>query len=394
MSMPVLGILTLYLNERKSLEERPIYEKMIIAGIRLGITVFVFTPQDVNDSGGGKIHAMFYNPDTKSWSRRWVRFPHVIYDRCRIQKSVRFQQLLAFRKRYSHLLFLNRPLRNKWTIYRTLGKVSTFRNHLPITRLYQSSEDVSQLLRKFHTVYLKPINGTGGRGILRIDRQSDGTLHLQGRNHSRTIVQPKRVSRSNLPSFLSSWDMRGDRYIAQQGLSIKLPNGRIHDYRMLVQKNSHGIWEVTGCAGRIGPLRSITSNLHGGGEAASMNSLLRQWIGNEAAITKIRETAENLSINVARHLEATYGALCELALDLAIDRRGHIWILEVNPKPSREVFKQAGEKSVYRKAILRPIEYGLWLYRQKKESRSQKSTLQNLEDSEHRSFVENAEVYS
>ena len=91
MSTPVLGILTLYLNERKTLEERPIYEKMIVAGKRLGITVFVFTPQDVNDSDGGKIHAQFYNPDTKSWSRRWVRFPHVIYDRCRIQKSVRFQ---------------------------------------------------------------------------------------------------------------------------------------------------------------------------------------------------------------------------------------------------------------------------------------------------------------
>lgn len=394
MSKPVLGILTLYLNERKMLEERPVYEKMIAAGKRLGMSVFVFTPQDVNDSDG-KINAMVYNSEKKSWSRRWVRFPHVIYDRCRIQKSIRFQQLLAFRKRYSNLVFLNRPLRNKWTIYRTLGKVSSFRNHLPITKLYQSTDDVSQLLRKFQTVYLKPINGTGGRGILRIDRQSDGTLLLQGRNHSRSIVQPKRVPRSSLSSALARWDMRGDRYIAQQGLSIKLPNGRIHDYRMLVQKNSTGVWEVTGCAGRVGPLRSITSNLHGGGEAASMNSLLKQWIGSEHEIAKIRETAETLSINIARHLEANIGALCELALDLAIDRRGHVWLLEVNPKPSREVFKQAGEKSVYRKAIVRPIEYGLWLYRQKKESRSHKPISQNLDDdSEHRSGIEVKEEYS
>jgi glutathione synthase/RimK-type ligase-like ATP-grasp enzyme len=372
MTKPVLGILTLYLNERKALEERSIYEKMTVAGNRIGLSVFVFTPQDVDDAEG-KIHAMIYNINTKSWSRRWVRFPHVIYDRCRIQKSVRFQQLLAFRKRYSHLTYLNRPLRNKWTIYRTLGRLSAFRAHLPVTRLFQSTEDVTLLLKKFPTVYLKPINGTGGRGILRIDRSGDGTFLLQGRNHSRSIVQPIRVARNSLSSMLARWDKHGDRYIAQQGLSIKLPNGRIHDYRMLVQKNSHGVWEVTGCAGRIGPLRSITSNLHGGGEAATMNALLRQWMGSESEIADIRETAEALSINVARHLESTYGALCELALDLAIDRRGHVWLLEVNPKPSREVFKQAGEKAVYHKAIIRPIEYALWVYTQKKTSRSQKS---------------------
>lgn len=376
MAQPVLGILTLYLNDNKVLEERPVYEKMISAGKRIGISVFVFTPQDVEESSG-KIHAMVYNPVTGKWGRRWVRFPNLIYDRCRIQRSHRFEQLLAFRKRYSHLLFLNRPLRNKWTVYRTLSKVSSFRSHLPLTKLFQFVDDVSIVLKKFPTVYLKPINGTGGRGILRIDRRQDGMLLMQGRNHSRSIVEPKRIARKNLASALSRWDMHGDRYIVQQGLNIKLPNGRIHDYRMLVQKNGSGVWEVTGCAGRVGPPRSITSNLHGGGEAATMNTLLRQWVGNDAAIAEIRGIAEKFGIEVARHLEATYGALCELALDLAIDRNGKVWLIEVNPKPSREVFKQAGEREVYRKAILRPIEYALWLYRQKKESRSTKSIADN-----------------
>jgi glutathione synthase/RimK-type ligase-like ATP-grasp enzyme len=373
MAQPILGILTLYLNDSKVIEDRSVYEKMITAGKRIGISVYVFTPQDVEDRTV-KIHAMLFNTVTKSWSRRWVRFPHVIYDRCRIQKSQRFQQLLAFRNRYSHLLFLNRPLRNKWTVYRTLGRVAAFRSHLPVTKLYQSPEDVAILLKKFQTIYLKPINGTGGRGILRIDRQRDGNLLLQGRNHSRSIVQPRRIARSSLASAISSWDKHGDLYIVQQGLNIKLPSGRIHDYRMLVQKNGSGAWEVTGCAGRIGPLRSITSNLHGGGEAAAMDSLLQLWIKNDSALSQIRETAETFGINVARHLETTYGTLCELALDLAIDRSGKVWLLEVNPKPSREVFKKAGEREVYRKAILRPIEYALWAYRQKKESRSQKSS--------------------
>lgn len=44
MSQPVLGILTLYLNDRKVLEERHIYERMITEGRKLGLDVYVFTP--------------------------------------------------------------------------------------------------------------------------------------------------------------------------------------------------------------------------------------------------------------------------------------------------------------------------------------------------------------
>lgn len=364
MAQPNLGILTLYLSKRNNLEERPVYAKMIAAGQKIGISVFVFTPQDVDDQKN-LIYAHFYNPASKSWSRRWVRFPHMIYDRCRIQRSERFQQLLAFRRRHAKLHFLNRPLRNKWTIYRALAKVPAFKQHLPVTRLYESSETVQTMLRSFSTLYLKPINGTGGRGIMRIDRTQSGALLLQGRDHSRHIVSPRQIARSSLSSELNRWDKHGDRYIVQQGLQIKLPSGRIHDYRMLVQKNGAGEWEVTGCAGRVGPSGSITSNLHGGGRAVPMQKLLKQWIGNESDMTRARNTAEQLSLGIARYLDNSYGGLCELALDLAIDHNGRVWLLEVNPKPAREVFREAGEMDVYRKSITRPVQYALWFYQQR-----------------------------
>lgn len=120
MSKPVLGIMTLYLDERKKLEERHIYEHMIKEGKAMGLDVYVFTPAEVN-SAQGLINAMEYDPDHQRWSRRWRSFPDMIFDRCRIQKSPRFQQLLRFRSRYRYLLFLNRPLRNKWTIHQILS---------------------------------------------------------------------------------------------------------------------------------------------------------------------------------------------------------------------------------------------------------------------------------
>jgi glutathione synthase/RimK-type ligase-like ATP-grasp enzyme len=360
---PVLGILTLYLNDDKSLEERKIYERMTAAGRGMGLSVVVFTPEDVEETSG-LVHAQVFRPDKKRWARVRMRIPRLVYDRARYQKNSRFKELLAFRRKHAHLLYLNRPLRNKWIIYRTLRSVPSFRPFLPATRLYQSPDDVSLMLKKFPTVYFKPINGTGGRGILRIDRQRSGMLLLQGRNHARDIVPARSIRRETLAPAIRSWDLHGDKYIVQQGLDIKLPDGRVHDYRMLVQKNGSGEWQATGCAGRVGRRNSITSNLHGGGTAASMEELLGERNEDADRIGSIRQTVETFSLAVAKHLEQTYGALCELALDLAIDRKGDIWLLEVNPKPAREVFLQAGEREIYRRAVTLPLEYSMWLYRQ------------------------------
>ncbi|GGF92474.1 endospore coat-associated protein YheC [Paenibacillus aceti] len=360
---PVLGILTLYLNNKRQLEERHIYQRMIVEGQKLGLDVFVFTPMDI-DHKRKLVHAMIYDPKQRKWSRKWRSFPHMIFDRCRIQRSIRFEQLKAFRARYKNLNFLNRPLRDKWTVYQTLLRKSRFRPYLPETTLFHNAGNIYSLLKSYPTVYVKPINGTGGRGILKIERVGKDHFYIQGRRLNRKIIPAQKVHKSRLVPFLVGW-RGGKRFVAQRGIQIELPSGRVHDYRMLVQKNGQGVWEVTGCAGRVGPPRSITSNLHGGGQAVPMNTLLKQISSNEEKRLEIRRTAEKLSIDTATYLEDTYDALCELALDLAIDRNGKIFILEVNPKPAREVFIQSGDPEAYHRSIIRPLEYALWMYKHK-----------------------------
>jgi glutathione synthase/RimK-type ligase-like ATP-grasp enzyme len=362
---PVLGILTLYLNEAKQLEERSVYRRMIIEGKKIGLDVYVFTPADVN-AGKELIHAMVYDPASGKWSRKWRPFPNMIYDRCRIQRSSRFEQLLRFRSRYNHLTFLNRPLRNKWTIHQTFSQKSRFRQHMPETLLYQSSADLQRMLKISPVVYVKPINGTGGRGILRIERLKEGKslYDIQGRRQNRQIISPRKVTLPRLESIVRQWCL-GGRFLVQQGIPLRLPGGRFHDYRMLVQKNGQGEWELTGMAGRVGAARSVTSNLHGGGHAIRAEVLLKEWLGSEEKASKAMKSAEKLGLEAAAFLEESFGALCELALDLAIDRQGRIFVLEVNPKPAREVFARTGDSSTYRKALVRPLEYAMWVYKNK-----------------------------
>lgn len=368
-NQPILGIMALYVGKRKRLAERLIYEEMIIFGKKLGIDVFVFTPEDI-DERRHCIYALHYYPRTKRWIRKWIEFPNMIFDRCRHQnRRYNATKMSQFREKYNYndLLFLNMPIGDKWGIYQVLSTVPSFEKHLPFTRLYQSIQDVQEMLHIHPLIYLKPIDGTGGQNILRVEWKDNNSLYMQGRERLEIIPYHKLTLRQ-LAAKLDKRDAC-NHYLVQQGIPVKLPNNCVHDYRMLVQKNGKGAWEVTGCVGRVGNTRSVTSNLHGGGAAVCMDELLHKWIDDENRIAEVKDEAGRIGIEIPPFLEQHYGVLCELALDLAIDRTGHIWLLEVNAKPAREVFNRIGDQDTYELAIKRPLEYAAWVYQHQQQEK-------------------------
>lgn len=352
-----LGIMALYRGQQQ-LEERRYFKQLIVRGEKMGIRMFVFTPEDVNDAKK-LIRAHFYDTKKGKWTRQWTSFPSCVFDRCRYQPNKRFKQLKAFRTKYPQLTYLNRPLANKWRTHQVLYANSDIRAHLPETHMLTSPAQAIRMLQAHGTIYLKPINGTGGRGVTRIDRKGS-IYHIQGRDTRRRIIAAKTISKAKLLSKLNTWK-RSHTLLMQQGIDIVLKDGRVHDYRMLLQKNGNGAWEMTGCAGRIGAKRSITSNLHGGSKAIAMNELMKQWFPNEKQAEAIRKNMISLSHNIVATVEQKLNKICELALDLAIDRSGHIWLFEINPKPSRDIFAKIGERDTFEKALRRPLEYAQWL---------------------------------
>jgi hypothetical protein len=357
--LPTLGVMALYLNEKK-LEEVDYYRKLTIQGKELDLNVIVFTPEDLHPTKKA-VSALQYDPVKEKWSRSWKAIPNLIYDRCRFQKNYRFPLLRKFRANFPQLTYLNRPIAHKWNLYQLLHKDRSIRVYLPETIKYHNPSDLFPFLQKYALVYLKPIDGTGGRGILSIRRLSKLLYLIEGRDLSRRIITPRKLRAEQIAESFHSWGFK-DHYLIQQGISLALPDGRVHDYRLLIQKNGEGQWVVTGCAGRIGPLRSITSNLHGGGKAMSMLQLLQSRFSSAEKITEISNSMEQLSHLVADHLEKQYGRLCELALDIAVSPSGQVWLLEVNPKPAREVFYRIKEFDTYETAIRRPLEFALWLH--------------------------------
>jgi len=352
----ILGILTLYLNGAGLLEERKIYEYMTIEGDKLDMQVIVFTPSDVQ-ANEKKVRAHVFDTKNKKWIRQWTSIPQLVFDRCRIQKSNRMKELRNFKSTFSNIHYINRPLGNKWTVHQKLLSSPYIEKYLPHTIKYTKNSDLIQMLKKHHFVYVKPVNGTGGRGILRIERQSGQSVKIEGRDHYRRIISPRTISNITLREFLTKWNVTSTTYLVQQGIPLMLRNGRVHDYRILVQKDGSGNWVLTGGAGRIGAARSITANLHGGGSAVAMTKLMQRFVNPDVNHVSVQEEINKLAITVADFLESQGYQLCELAIDIAIDTNGRIWIIELNPKPSREVFREIGELDRYLESIRRPLEF-------------------------------------
>jgi glutathione synthase/RimK-type ligase-like ATP-grasp enzyme len=155
---------------------------------------------------------------------------------------------------------------------------------------------------------------------------------------------------------------RGGSYLLQQAVDNRLRNGQVYDFRLVVQKDGNGKWTLTGGAARVGGARSITSNLHGGGRAVAWQTMLMKQFTAKRSESIVNEM-KTLSIRVAEALEQRYGRLCELGLDIAVDHGGKPWLLEVNPKPAREIFRKTGQHATYRTAIRRPLEFAIFLGR-------------------------------
>jgi len=349
-----LGILTW--RKGPYVEEKTYFTHLAKEAQKWNTEVILFSPNDVLNAG--KIRALYYEPG-KGWIDKICPPPHVVYDRFRNMQQAAFKQFIRFREQ-SKWIFLNSRLAHKWNLYRFMQQNQQIQRWLPETLFLENPKDALGLLKKYHSIYLKPVNGTGGKGILSISKQSNGPLQVLGRNNQRKKVKAVFNSIPSLVSFIKNWT--GDaKYIAQQGLELEWDHGLVTDFRLLVQKDGSGQWTVTGLGGKIGGKNSATSNLHGGGKAIPPEVFLRRYFPEEKR-NLLYEECNKLGLVVAEYLEEKFGRLLELGIDLGIDKEGKVWIIEVNNKPGRDIFKQMGDTDTYLKAVRRPIEYARYIY--------------------------------
>lgn len=353
MKKPVIGILAFRVGA--TFNEASYLRALINEGRKLGATVFLFAHRDVINERSVK--GFSPSEDGTGWKSAIYPRPDAVIDRCRRPTP----DAKGFRQR-TRYLFVNSKFTNKWSITKLFSKEQRVRNWIPQTKSF-SRENLSSMLKKFAAIYLKPGNGTGGRSVVKIAKRSYG-YELLGRTNGQKKRHERFSSFDALYRYCSRWSenekIRDGMFMVQQGLDLELLPGKVVDMRLLIQKNGEGKWEVTGEGMRIGGTNSPTSNLHGGGKAATAESILYRRFGPKKGndiIQKSRSMAHTIVSVVEKH----FGRMMEIGLDIGVDVNGDIWLIEVNPKPGRDIFKKIGSKQLYKTSVQRPIQYAMYL---------------------------------
>lgn len=332
-------------------------------GQRQRLTIYVFCPGWVT-SGHRSIPG--YTFENGRWIRKQFRAPEIIYDRCIShdkRQQRRKQRCLEILNELQPFVYLTRGLAGKWSVYQALIKQNLFTPYLPDTVLYENSNQLSQWISSHNgEAFLKPQNGTHGKRTLHVkqmDSELESGIVLTGRDSSNQLFRRKfRLRQDGL-----EWIHRfvGSRtFLLQPYLQLNNAKGEPFDVRVLMQKNENGKWSMTGMAVRAGRKHSLTSNLHGGGSAHLAQPFLTKELGQQAALEAL-QIIRNLSEAIPKQLESHFGRLAELGIDFGVDRRGHVWILEVNSKPGRSSLFRIGDIQGARKSVENPIQYARYL---------------------------------
>ncbi|TCS83595.1 YheC/YheD family protein [Tepidibacillus fermentans] len=292
-----------------------------------GILFYVFTIQDIYQQTQ-MVKGWFYS--SNQWEPRIFPLPDVIYNRIssRNQEKKFKVKITELQKQ---IPFFNEHFLNKWQVYEMLKK-TPIQDYMPETNYFKGNQSIKEMIAKYPIIYLKPTNGALGRGIIKIEHSLDQYIVQYSRINGASTFYFK-----NLNKLLKHLYPRlhSEPYLIQEGLNLIQFNRRPIDFRILVQKNGQGLWSITSMVCRIANDQQFVSNLARGGTQANVMETIRS--ANPELSKKIKKDHfRKLALLIAKNLEeSTSGHFAELGIDLGLDNKGKIWLLEVNSKPSK-----------------------------------------------------------
>lgn len=359
---PLIGVLIS--KDYPDTPERPFGQitmfcrELVNACQRQGAFVYFFTTGQIN-TNSSIVSGWVYGD---GWKQTTMPAADVFYNRLTSRKLENKPSVQHFIKevksRYGSHIF-NEKFLDKTEVFDALDHDPSLARYMPESHLFRNYAMLKTMCAKHPIIFLKPIRGSLGKGIIRISRLESGgyqTLTAQ-------VGGTRRQTYPNLTKLFSSLaeKMKTTRYQIQQGLLLIDTERRPVDFRALVQKNLAGKWDITSIVARTAGSQHFVSNLARGGslstvkDAISHSSLpggIKTKIG-----TRLRKAALDIAIGVDTQIPAHFG---ELGIDLAVDTTGRIWLLEVNSKPSKNDNTPMGGSKI-RPSVKQVIDYSRYL---------------------------------
>lgn len=318
----IVGILTAKFMERANLRD------IAKTGKRMRIPVFVL-PLEGIDLNSKTCMGYMWNG---AWEKTVCPLPTVVYNRIltrKVEQRDDVQDLLKELQRRGIPLF-NPGYFDKGELYRIIGNHPDTHDLLPETEHLSSPENLKLMLETHRQLYAKPVQSYAGKGILRID-YTPGGARVHSLTNGRQMVR--------LENFRTLYDKlsrnrRYKKYVLQRSVPLAKIDGHTYDLRVLVQKDRHGEWAVTGLGARVAPVYGIVTHVPNGGFIRGAEEALIASFDTRGHL--ILEDVKECALKLAKVIEGeTSGILGEMSMDIGIDHSGKPWFFEANAKPGK-----------------------------------------------------------
>ncbi|MFX3631272.1 MAG: YheC/YheD family protein [Candidatus Pristimantibacillus sp.] len=332
-------------------------KELVDGCIAQGAYVYFFTPNHIS-SNVNSVEGWVY---ADGWRRTSLPVADVVNNRLtsrKLENKPSVQHFLKEVKQRHQTTIFNEKFLDKSEVFDALKKDDSLSRYLPESHSLRSFTTLKAMSSRYSNVFLKPVRGSLGKGIIRVSRLENGSYQALFATASGSRKQ-------QYPSLLKmfatvSSKMKTVRYQIQQGLPLIEIQNRPVDFRALVQKNLTGTWSLTSIVARTAGNHHFVSNLARGGTLSKVGEAIARSnisAGKADASTRLRHAALLIAKGIDTHIPAHFG---ELGIDLALDTTGKVWLLEVNSKPSKNDNTPLSDSKI-RPSVRMVIQYSRFL---------------------------------
>ncbi|WP_274650891.1 YheC/YheD family protein [Paenibacillus humicola] len=235
--------------------------------------------------------------------------------------------------------------RSKLTKHRVMSRDARLRNALPATYRMNKARFFS-MLQTYRSIIVKPTGKWGGEGVVLVEESAPGEYKVH--------VEKTRKTFSTGESLYAYVKQKvRSACIVQRRIRLAAVGGRPFDLRVMVQRHREKTdWKVTGKLAKIAGKGYIVTNIRRSkGRVASVSRAIRQSDMKTKDVKAICGKIDRIALRSAKTLHAYYRSIDTVGLDIGLDRKGHVWIIEPNFTPMIGLFLHLKDKNQYRRIM-------------------------------------------
>ncbi|GMA59900.1 YheC/YheD family protein [Alicyclobacillus fastidiosus] len=340
-----IGVATTALPKGRSIGEKRItrpsmqYIRLAENAFARGVTLYLFHPHQV-DWGKGKVRA--WMPENRARPRgNWVvkmeRLPDVVYENVYVHLAMQGYTGELRREVSKRKIPLYNPvLPGKWRMVELL-RAHDMSDFTPQTEHLRSANQAIDRLNQWNVVYVKPIGGYGGMDVTRVERLGAGRYRV---GMDRTKAQTAHMRMTMTEPELRKWI--GPRlrkpHIIQRGLRLISVSGRKVDFRVVLNRDRAGEWQLIGIVPKMAARDGVVTNIIAGGERTDVEKLgaIAERQGKRIPLAELESKAKQ----IAGVLSKRYPTMGLVGFDMAVEEDLKVSMIEMNPKPARSLLSK------------------------------------------------------